>query len=691
MGGIVSRSRSLFAKAPGRIALVFGVLLVLTVAVPLEALGATGETERSSRADMQPGEMPADFHPGNWTEVEPWAAQLESLAGGSQEHLSSATLPPVLWYDDMESGEGGWTKTGTWALTEEWGGTNHSPTHAWSDSPGGDYPINSRASIISPTLDLSSVQVAGNHAKVIFNVKVDTEYPYWTGSGTLVPDCMHVMYSRDGGINWDSRGIYFGDGEGYVVLDVPDSFLTNKFKLRFYFESDYLYQYDGVYVDDVAVLTTPDEVAQESDSRLTRLGDWIVATGPYGSAYTYSYADMRGSAVVVNFSGTGLEWYGTVGPNYGIANVSLDGAPPLQVDLYNRTAVYYYPSSVPQQPILATWDIWGVLADGPHTMVIWSSDEKNPASWGYRVSVDHLDVWGTFTQSPSVERSEQDDANLESKGPWVTTPDSGASGGSLAVVNAPGSSLNVAFEGTYLAWLAKKGPGYGKAWVSLDGGPLETVDLYHPWNSSRKRAYHIGPLADEPHTLSIYWSGEKNASAWGTVIDADSFEVLGALTDADPAEPITWRCQQTDPRITYLGKWDERQYLVGFGRQLRLYRAARSGAHRRVHRHRGQRCSPAPPPGTAKAEIYVDDTLEDTVDLYSATTVWKAPIWSCDTLSAGEHTLVIKCTGEKNLSSGGTSIALDALDILGYLEQAPQDHPRGRQRLKLRHLRPGLV
>ncbi len=58
------------------------------------------------------------------------------------------------FFDDMESGAGAWINGLPWAITSE---ASHSPTQAWSDSPGGDYTDNQDAGLVGPAVNLTSV------------------------------------------------------------------------------------------------------------------------------------------------------------------------------------------------------------------------------------------------------------------------------------------------------------------------------------------------------------------------------------------------------------------------------------------------------------------------------------------------------------------------------------------------------
>jgi hypothetical protein len=90
--------------------------------------------------------------------------------------------------------------------------------------------------------------------------------------------------------------------------------------------------------------------------------------------------------------------------------------------------------------------------------------------------------------------------------------------------------VNVAFTGTYIAWLAKKSPVYGKAKLILDGGAPETIDLYNSTAVFTK--VWEKTLDAGPHTLRIEWTGTKNSAATDYNISVDAFDVIGTLSQA---------------------------------------------------------------------------------------------------------------------------------------------------------------
>lgn len=114
-------------------------------------------------------------------------------------------------------------------------------------------------------------------------------------------------------------------------------------------------------------------------------------------------------------------------------------------------------------------------------------------------------------------------------GAWKTTTDAGASGGSFRFANSARCSVTVTFEGTYLAWIAKKAPIYGNAEITLDDESLGTIDLYSRTTKLQEKVWGTGTLKPGVHTVTIAWTGTKNNTSTGTYISVDAFEVTGSL------------------------------------------------------------------------------------------------------------------------------------------------------------------
>ncbi|TFK92323.1 copper radical oxidase [Polyporus arcularius HHB13444] len=114
-------------------------------------------------------------------------------------------------------------------------------------------------------------------------------------------------------------------------------------------------------------------------------GDWSES---FSSKYVQKSARVSktsGAGVSFTYTGTGVEWFGSLGPKRGIAQVYLDGKLAERVDMFNNV-------SMSQQRIFWSLD----LPQGKHTLKIVNTGEKSSESKGTVMDVDALVV----TQGP---------------------------------------------------------------------------------------------------------------------------------------------------------------------------------------------------------------------------------------------------------------------------------------------------
>jgi len=256
---------------------------------------------------------------------------------------------------------------------------------------------------------------------------------------------------------------------------------------------------------------------EQGDSRLRYVGSWDVLSTSYASGGSYRRAGASGASVVITFDGTAMAWIAKTTSSYGKARVTVDGGIPATVDLYS-------PATKWRQKV---WEVAG-LAAGVHTVRIAWTGTRNPASSGTYINLDALDVTGVLLKTPVPKRYEQADSRLVYFGNWTPVTTSYASGGSFRYTNSQGAAVSLKFTGSYIAWIAKRSPAYGKAKLVLDGGAPVTVDLYNSYTQWRKKVWE----ADLPygsHELCIQWTGTRNPSASNTYISVDAFDISGVL------------------------------------------------------------------------------------------------------------------------------------------------------------------
>ncbi len=152
----------------------------------------------------------------------------------------------VVFDDDVEDGNLGWTAQGQWAITTE---ASASPNHSWTDSPGGDYGDNWNDSLTSPGLDLSDVTGATLEFVHIYELEAG-----W--------DLGFVEVSADGGSSWTTVASYTGTRTGsWEQVEIPVSDLDHAVnaRIRFRIDTDSNTTRDGWHIDDI-VLRGVDDV-----------------------------------------------------------------------------------------------------------------------------------------------------------------------------------------------------------------------------------------------------------------------------------------------------------------------------------------------------------------------------------------------------------------------------------------------
>ena len=167
--------------------------------------------------------------------------------GGQTLTVIQAGANENLFEDDMESGTNGWSVNAPWALTTA---SARSGTHAWTDSPGGNYQNNQRATLWSPwtsIIDLTSV----NSATLTFWHRYDF------GKGDV--GSVWVAREKEEG-SWAGEAVlrrFTGTSPTWqqTSLDLTP-FVGARIRLVFQFISDASETADGWYIDDVAVFSS---------------------------------------------------------------------------------------------------------------------------------------------------------------------------------------------------------------------------------------------------------------------------------------------------------------------------------------------------------------------------------------------------------------------------------------------------
>jgi hypothetical protein len=114
-----------------------------------------------------------------------------------------------------------------------------------------------------------------------------------------------------------------------------------------------------------------------------------------------------------------------------------------------------------------------------------------------------------------------------------------------------GAGVVVNFNGTGITWIGKKGPQYGIASYSIDGGPAKTIDNYSSTASNQNPVLTVSGLSSESHVLSISLLAQKNAASKGYWQTVDAFNLNGAPLGTSQGTVAGFG----SPELKFTGKW----------------------------------------------------------------------------------------------------------------------------------------
>jgi len=188
----------------------------------------------------------------------------------------------VVFADSAENGLNNWTvnTSNGWGIVTT---SYHSPTHAFTDSPSGNYPNNANNPM---TLAYSLNMVSMPMVSLSFWHKYATEATY---------DFCYVEVSSDNGTTWNTAASYDGTLSTWTYVSLDISQYTNsssQVKVRFRLTSDGSQVYDGWYVDDIKI----------TSFQVTPLSTGTVGETPDSYKLSQNYPNPFNPVTLINFA-----------------------------------------------------------------------------------------------------------------------------------------------------------------------------------------------------------------------------------------------------------------------------------------------------------------------------------------------------------------------------------------------------
>jgi C1A family cysteine protease len=263
-----------------------------------------------------------------------------------------------------------------------------------------------------------------------------------------------------------------------------------------------------------------------------------------------------------------------------------------------------------------------------------------------------------YTYTVVRTRYQQNAMGIVYGGTWSSVSTTSASGSSYSRSSSSTATASFAFSGTGVSLVATKGSTMGKANVSIDGGTATVVDLFYNSTTTmyQQTVFAASGLTAGLHTVKI---SRNSTNTSGKYIDVDAVDVVGTLATAT-------RVEQTDSHLVWTGTWGTLSSTSYSGSSAKSVNAAGSvtikfsGVSLNVISAKAR--------SYGRMSISLDGGAATTVDLYSYSTSYKQTVWSSGFLANTTHTVKITWLGTKSSSATGTTIDLDALDVIGALQ-----------------------
>ncbi len=289
----------------------------------------------------------------------------------------------------------------------------------------------------------------------------------------------------------------------------------------------------------------------------------------------------------------------------------------------------------------------------------------------------------TTAVTPTLTRIEDNNATVAYTGSWFNNTSTAQSGSHAVLSMDAGSTSSLTFNGTGVTVLGFRDEWSGIARVYLDGSLKSEVDTYAATSVAKVPLYSVSDLAQGTHTVKIEVTGTMSALAAGKWVWIDAFDVQSGLTSSTTSTSTTssgstatapasapaptgtpYRVEENNAAVQSSGSWSVHTGSAHSGNSAKLSMTA---GDRATLKFVGTSVTwiGFRDPWSGIARVYIDNVLQAEIDTYSASSDWKAPLYTASNLAWGTHTITIEAEGRRGQNAQGAWIWVDAFDYVG--------------------------
>ena len=460
----------------------------------------------------------------------------------------------TIFYEDFESGWGSW-----WASNGVWevGIPTVGPASANSGQNcagtilNGNYPSYANTRLVSPQITLPS-----GHVRV--------KFWHWFDMGS--GDWGDVQISTDG-INWETvtSPVFDGSSTGWTQVCVDISaYAGSTVRIGFRFVSDYPYSGAGWYIDDVSVVSGPENFVNPEDFEIG-VGDWYGDNGLWqvgittvGPASAHSGQNCAGTLLHGNYpsyANTRLvspqitlpsghvrvkfwHWFDMGSGDWGDVQISTDG-----INWETVTSPVFDGSSTGWTQVCVDISAYAgstvrigfrFVSDYPYSGAGWYIDDVsvvsgpenfvNPEDFEIGVGDWYGDngLWqvGITTVGPASAHSGQNCAGTLLHGNYPSYANTRLVSPLITLTHLPGQQPELFFWHWYIMESGEQ----GRVQISVNDGPWQSVPgfggPYNGSNTSWSQSYvPLSAFVDYTIRIGFYFTSDYPYSASGWYID----------------------------------------------------------------------------------------------------------------------------------------------------------------------------